>query len=232
MGAGWLPPPSIVRESTWPSDAYLFVMRVRLLRLQRGLAASVTMLTAEAGRGRSPTAAASTLSRYCSGLLRRTKGTGYYPLLPPRFVARSCHEGPTLRTRSRNPGGTVTGWRLTGPYLEACNCEAICPCRSIGGRDGSRAQYQLCQFAIAWTVGSGHFGELDMAGLQAVMAGYWDEDEPGVPGGCSSTSTTEPTLCSRRPLPTSSWAVRAGLRPATTRRRSKWCSASAKRTLR
>ena len=75
----------------------------------------------------------------------------------------------------------MTGWRLTGPYLEACNCEAICPCRSIGGRDGVRAQYQLCQFAIAWTVSSGHFGELDMAGLQAVMAGYWDEDEPGLP---------------------------------------------------
>jgi hypothetical protein len=75
----------------------------------------------------------------------------------------------------------VTGWRLTGRYVEACNCEAICPCRSVGGRAGGRAQYQLCQFALAWTVETGHFGELDMAGLQVVMAGYWDEDEPGVP---------------------------------------------------
>lgn len=79
------------------------------------------------------------------------------------------------------PGGAVTDWRLTGRYVEACNCEAICPCRKTGDRDGSRAQYQLCQFALAWTVDSGHFGDLDMAGLQAVMAGYWDEDEPGVP---------------------------------------------------
>jgi hypothetical protein len=75
----------------------------------------------------------------------------------------------------------VTGWRLSGRYVEACNCEAICPCRSIGGRDGGRAQFQLCQFALAWTVDSGQFGELDLAGLQAVMAGYWDEDEPGAP---------------------------------------------------
>jgi hypothetical protein len=75
----------------------------------------------------------------------------------------------------------VRDWRLTGHYLEACNCEAICPCRSVGGRDGGHAQFQLCQFALAWTVDTGHFGELDMAGLQAVMAGYWDEDEPGVP---------------------------------------------------
>jgi hypothetical protein len=75
----------------------------------------------------------------------------------------------------------VTEWRLTGRYVEACNCEAICPCRSVGGRAGGRAQYQLCQFALAWTVDIGHCGELDMAGLQVVMAGYWDEDEPGVP---------------------------------------------------
>ena len=75
----------------------------------------------------------------------------------------------------------MTDWRLTGRYVEACNCEAICPCRRVGGREGGRAQFQLCQFALAWTVDDGHFGELDMAGLQAVMAGYWDEDEPGVP---------------------------------------------------
>jgi hypothetical protein len=75
----------------------------------------------------------------------------------------------------------LTDWRLTGRYVEACNCEAICPCRSVGGRPGRPAQYQLCQFAAAWTVDSGHFGELDMDGLQAVMAGYWDEDEPGTP---------------------------------------------------
>jgi hypothetical protein len=75
----------------------------------------------------------------------------------------------------------VIDWRLTGRYVEACNCEAICPCRKVGGRDGGRAQYQLCQFALAWTIDGGHFGDLDLAGLQAVMAGYWDEDEPGAP---------------------------------------------------
>jgi hypothetical protein len=72
-------------------------------------------------------------------------------------------------------------WRVSGPYVEACNCEAICPCRSVGGRDGYRATYQLCQFAIAWTVNEGHFSTLDLSGLAAVMAGYWDEDERGSP---------------------------------------------------
>jgi hypothetical protein len=70
---------------------------------------------------------------------------------------------------------------VSGRYVEACNCEAICPCRSVGGRDGGRAQYQLCQFALAWTVDRGQFDGVDLAGLQSVMAGYWDEDEPGAP---------------------------------------------------
>ena len=72
-------------------------------------------------------------------------------------------------------------WRVTGPYVEACNCEAICPCRSVGGRDGKRATYQLCQFAIAWTVREGHFSNVDLSNLGVVMAGYWDEDEAGAP---------------------------------------------------
>ncbi len=80
-----------------------------------------------------------------------------------------------------HPGGSRSGWRVSGRYVEACNCEAICPCRKIGGGEGSRAQFQLCQFALAWTVDSGYFGELEMAGLQTVLAGYWDEDEPGSP---------------------------------------------------
>jgi hypothetical protein len=72
-------------------------------------------------------------------------------------------------------------WRVAGPYVEACNCEAICPCRSVGGRSGQRATYQLCQFAIAWSVTDGHFARTDLSGLGVVMAGYWDEDEAGVP---------------------------------------------------
>jgi hypothetical protein len=75
----------------------------------------------------------------------------------------------------------VTRWRVAGPYVEACSCEAICPCRVVGGRDGTRATYQLCQFAIAWTISNGHFSSVDLSGLDVVMAGYWDEDEAGTP---------------------------------------------------
>lgn len=72
-------------------------------------------------------------------------------------------------------------WRIAGPYFESCSCEAICPCRSIDGKPGSRAQYRYCQFAVGWSVAEGHHGGLDLAGREVVMVGYWDEDERGAP---------------------------------------------------
>ena len=32
-------------------------------------------------------------------------------------------------------------WSIAGSYLEACNCEAICPCRRIGGVSGGRSTF-------------------------------------------------------------------------------------------
>ena len=32
-------------------------------------------------------------------------------------------------------------WQISGTYLEACNCDAICPCRRIDGRQGGRSTY-------------------------------------------------------------------------------------------
>ena len=72
-------------------------------------------------------------------------------------------------------------WRIAGPYFESCNCEAICPCRTVDSSPGSRATYRYCQFAIGWSVAEGRHGELDLAGRQVVMVGYWDEDERGAP---------------------------------------------------
>jgi hypothetical protein len=35
-------------------------------------------------------------------------------------------------------------WELRGTYLEACNCEVICPCRRVGGQQGGRSTYGIC----------------------------------------------------------------------------------------
>src|SRR5207249_38154 len=64
-------------------------------------------------------------------------------------------------------------------YFEACNCEAICPCRQIGDRTGGRSTYGVCQFALSWSILTGHADGIELAGRQAVLAGWYDDDEPG-----------------------------------------------------
>jgi hypothetical protein len=72
-------------------------------------------------------------------------------------------------------------WTLTGNYLEACNCEVICPCRRIGGRSGGRSSYGVCMGALAWAVTEGSAGAVDLGGRAAVLACRYDDDEPGSP---------------------------------------------------
>ena len=72
-------------------------------------------------------------------------------------------------------------WSVAGPYFEACNCEAICPCRRVGSTSGGRSTYGVCDFALGWTVARGEADSLDLSGLEVVMAGSYDDDEPGSP---------------------------------------------------
>ena len=72
-------------------------------------------------------------------------------------------------------------WRIAGRYLESCNCEAICPCRMIGGRPGGRSTYGSCFGALGWLIDEGRAGALDLSGLAAVFVMRYDDDEPGSP---------------------------------------------------
>src|SRR5882757_2149734 len=74
---------------------------------------------------------------------------------------------------------TRTDWRVRGSYFEGCNCEAICPCRSVGGVPGGPSTYGVCYGAVSWSITEGHFGEVDLAGLMAVLSiRYHDEVQP------------------------------------------------------
>jgi hypothetical protein len=79
------------------------------------------------------------------------------------------------------PVGALVPWTLEGTYLEACNCEAICPCRRIGGRQGGRSTDGICMGALSWRVTQGRAGDVDLSGLGAVLACRYDDDEPGSP---------------------------------------------------
>lgn len=72
-------------------------------------------------------------------------------------------------------------WELAGTYLEACNCDAICPCRTVGGRPGGRSTHGVCVGALSWIVERGRCGSVDLAGLTAVLACGYSDDEPGSP---------------------------------------------------
>ena len=72
-------------------------------------------------------------------------------------------------------------WRVSGSYFEVCSCEALCPCRRLGGRQGGRAVYDSCDFALSWHIKKGHADSLDISGLDVVMAGSYRDDEPGSP---------------------------------------------------
>jgi hypothetical protein len=72
-------------------------------------------------------------------------------------------------------------WRIAGTYLEACNCEAICPCRRIGGRSGGRSSYGECLGALSWVVKEGGVDGVDLADMRAVLVTRYHDDEPGSP---------------------------------------------------
>jgi hypothetical protein len=72
-------------------------------------------------------------------------------------------------------------WRVAGTYLESCNCDAICPCRRIAGTPGGRSTHGICMGALSWLVQEGGRGGTDLAGLGAVLAVRYDDDEPGSP---------------------------------------------------
>lgn len=72
-------------------------------------------------------------------------------------------------------------WRAAGSYFEACNCEAVCPCRSLGGRLGGGSTHGVCQFALSWWILDGRAAAVDLSGRKVVLAGWYDDDEPGSP---------------------------------------------------
>jgi hypothetical protein len=72
-------------------------------------------------------------------------------------------------------------WELRGTYLEACNCEVICPCRRVGGRQGGRSTYGICEGALSWSIAEGQCDGVDLSGLCTVLACHYDDDEAGSP---------------------------------------------------
>jgi hypothetical protein len=83
-------------------------------------------------------------------------------------------QGPAASTQ-----GAAADWHVRGTYFEACNCEAICPCRSVGGRPGGPSSFGECFGALSWHIHDGHAGGIDLSGLRTVMSlRYLDRVQP------------------------------------------------------
>lgn len=76
---------------------------------------------------------------------------------------------------------TEQTYRIAGSYYEACNCEAICPCRRQNGVALGQSSYGNCDFILSWRILDGRYGDLDLSGLAVCMAGTYHDDEDGSP---------------------------------------------------
>ena len=72
-------------------------------------------------------------------------------------------------------------WSISGSYFEVCTCDAICPCRSVGGSSGGRSTYGVCQFTLSWLISDGEADGVDLGDRAVVMAGWYDDDEEDTP---------------------------------------------------
>ncbi|MCR9088450.1 MAG: DUF1326 domain-containing protein [Rhodobacteraceae bacterium] len=72
-------------------------------------------------------------------------------------------------------------YKVEGSYYEACNCEAICPCRRQNGVSGGDSTYGNCDFILSWAIEKGHVGGDDLSGRSVCMAGTYQDDEQGRP---------------------------------------------------
>lgn len=58
-------------------------------------------------------------------------------------------------------------WSLSGTYFESCNCDAACPCTFLSApTDGE------CTVVVAWHIDVGNYGDVNLGGLNVVMAAH------------------------------------------------------------
>jgi hypothetical protein len=54
-------------------------------------------------------------------------------------------------------------WKIQGDYFEGCNCDLVCPCIFLQDPDKG-----FCNLTLAWHIEKGHYGTVQLDGLNAV----------------------------------------------------------------
>src|SRR5437764_383379 len=72
--------------------------------------------------------------------------------------------------------------REPGPHFASGTARRFSfACWSMGGKPGGRSTYGECFGALSWKVESGYAGDVDLAGMRAVLASRYHDDETGSP---------------------------------------------------
>ena len=74
------------------------------------------------------------------------------------------------------PAAVPRTWRVTGTYFEACNCDAICPCRSVRGAPSGPSTYGVCYGTLSWLIEDGRAGTIDLSDLRVVLSLRYRDD--------------------------------------------------------
>ena len=61
-------------------------------------------------------------------------------------------------------------WKITGDYVEACNCEVACQCIWLEPPDGD-----TCSVSFVWNIEEGHYGDVDLSGVSVSMLARSEE---------------------------------------------------------
>jgi hypothetical protein len=64
----------------------------------------------------------------------------------------------------------MTGWKLSGTYLEFCSCDPGCACNFVGFPNSKEGN---CQAFVGHRIEQGDFGSLDLAGAKVAWALWW-----------------------------------------------------------
>ena len=92
--------------------------------------------TVSSARSARASATACRCAGCCAGATLALLAVGHHEL-----SVDGARGAPHLRREASNGAMGDLSYRVRGAYFESCNCEAICPCRKIGGVPGGRSTY-------------------------------------------------------------------------------------------
>lgn len=85
---------------------------------------------------------------------------------PHGSTGGASHESSGMHHPAAHHHGSTASveWQVDGRYLDACRCNAPCPCHF-----GVRADYDTCDPTLVFHITAGRFGQVRLDGLTAVV---------------------------------------------------------------